>query len=53
MPKRFNGIINVDVWESTPDWEPYLPPRPKEGSRNILWVIVDDTGIAAWDTFGG
>lgn len=53
MPKRFNGIINLDVRESTPDWEPYLPPRPKEGSPNILWVIVDDTGIAAWDTFGG
>lgn len=36
MPKRFKGIINVDVRESTPDWEPYLPPRAKEGSPNIL-----------------
>ena len=53
MPKRFKGIINVDVRDSTPDWEPFLPPRAREGSPNILWVIVDDTGIGAGDTFGG
>jgi hypothetical protein len=47
MRKQFEGIINVDVRDSTPDWEPYLPPQAKEGSPNILWVIVDDTGIAA------
>jgi len=53
MSKPFKGIINLDVRESTPDWEPYAPPVAAEGSPNVLYIIVDDTGIAAWDTFGG
>lgn len=31
MPKPFQGIANVDVRDSTPDWEPYIPPRAPEG----------------------
>ena len=29
------------------------PARGGPGSPNVLYVVVDDTGIAAWDTFGG
>ena len=53
MKKRFKGVINTDVRDSVPDWAPYLPPKAREGSPNILYVVVDDTGIAAWDCFGG
>ena len=51
--KRFNGIIRLDVRDSTPDWEPYLPPKAPEGAPNILFVLFDDTGLAAWSPFGG
>jgi len=51
--KRFNGIIRLDVRDSTPDWEPYLPPKAPEGAPNILFVLFDDTGLASWSPFGG
>lgn len=53
MAKKFNGIINLDVRDSTPDWTPYQPPVAKEGSPNVLYLIWDDTGIGAWDIYGG
>ena len=53
MSKEFKGVINLDVRDSTPDWGPYLPPAAPPGKPNVLYVVVDDTGIAAWDTFGG
>lgn len=53
MSKQFNGIINLDTRDSKPDWEPYAPPKAKEGSPNVLYLVWDDTGIAAWDIYGG
>jgi arylsulfatase A-like enzyme len=53
MSKPFKGVIDLDVRDSTPDWGPYQPPIAREGSPNVLFVVMDDTGIAAWDTFGG
>ena len=53
MSTPFRGTINVDVRDSVPDWAPFQPPKAKEGAPNVLYVIWDDTGIAAWDTFGG
>jgi arylsulfatase A-like enzyme len=54
MPRGpFKGKINVDVRDSVPDWEPYMPPRAPEGSPNVLIVLYDDTGMAAWEPFGG
>jgi len=53
MGKPLNGTINVDVRESNPDWTAFLPPQAKEGSPNVLYIIIDDTGIAARDVFGG
>jgi arylsulfatase A-like enzyme len=54
MPtKKFNGVIKLDVRDSKPDWEPYVAPRPPEGAPNILFVLYDDTGLAAWSPFGG
>jgi arylsulfatase A-like enzyme len=53
MAKPFNGVINVDVRDSTPDWTPYAPPTAPEGAPNVLIELYDDTGLAAWSPFGG
>lgn len=53
MLKHFNGVINLDIRDSKPDWEPYEPPKAKEGAPNVLYIVWDDTGIAAWDMYGG
>ncbi len=49
----FKGVIKLDVRDSKPDWGPYLPPKPPEGAPNVLFVLFDDTGLAAWSPFGG
>lgn len=49
----FKGVINLDVRDSKPDWTPYLPPKAPEGAPNVLFVLFDDTGLAAWSPFGG
>ncbi|AMO23693.1 arylsulfatase [Ramlibacter solisilvae] len=51
--KAFKGVIKLDVRDSTPDWEPYIPKRAPKGAPNILIVLYDDTGLAAWSPFGG
>jgi arylsulfatase A-like enzyme len=51
--RRFKGVIKLDVRDSTPDWEPFTPARAPEGSPNILIILYDDTGLAAWSAFGG
>jgi arylsulfatase len=51
--KEFNGVIKLDVRDSTPDWGPYELTRAPEGSPNILVVLYDDTGLAAWSPYGG
>ncbi|HWM12645.1 MAG TPA: arylsulfatase [Solirubrobacteraceae bacterium] len=53
MPAPFNGRIETDVRDSTPDWTPYTPPRAPDGAPNVLIVLYDDTGLAAWEPFGG
>ncbi len=51
--KEFNGVIKLDVRDSTPDWSPYELKRAPEGAPNILIVLYDDTGQAAWSPYGG
>src|SRR5512132_2547506 len=53
MSVPFKGVINVDVRDSTPDWTPYMAPKAPEGAPNVLIVLYDDTGLAAWSPFGG
>jgi arylsulfatase len=53
MAKRFNGVINTDVRDSVPDWEPYTQPKAPDGAPNVLIILYDDTGLAAWSPFGG
>ena len=49
----FNGVIKLDVRDSVADWKPYIPTRAPAGAPNILFVLYDDTGLAAWSPFGG
>ena len=53
MAKPFRGTINVDVRDSVQDWEPYTEPTAPAGAPNVLIVLYDDTGLAAWSPFGG
>jgi arylsulfatase len=50
--KPFKGIINIDVRDSKPDWTPFLPPEAPKNAPNILYIVLDDVGIAAANCFG-
>ncbi|MFN2199588.1 MAG: sulfatase-like hydrolase/transferase, partial [Caldilineaceae bacterium] len=51
--KVFKGKIELDVRDSTPDWGPYGPPKAPEDAPNVLFILYDDTGLAAWSPYGG
>jgi hypothetical protein len=53
MAAPFKGEIALDVRDSTPDWDPFIPPRAPGGSPNVLIVLYDDTGLAAGSTHPG
>jgi arylsulfatase len=49
----FKGVIKLDVRDSKEDWGPYTPKKAPEGSPNFLFILYDDTGLAAWSPYGG
>src|SRR5262244_3804466 len=49
----FNGIMKLDVRDSKPDWTTFTPKRAPDGAPNFLFILYDDTGLAAWSTYGG
>jgi arylsulfatase len=51
--KPFRGVVNVDIRDSVPDWEPYRQSIPPEGSPNVLYIVLDDVGFSAMEPFGG
>ncbi len=51
--KKFKGVIKLDVRDSVADWAPFTPARAPKGAPNVLFVLYDDTGLAAWSPFGG
>src|ERR1043165_1613833 len=53
MTDAFNGVIKLDVRDSKPDWRPFELKKAPDGAPNILIVLYDDTGLAAWSPFGG
>ena len=53
MPKPFKGVVNVDIRDSVPDWEPFLQPKAPEGAPNVLTIVWDDVGYGTMDVFGG
>jgi arylsulfatase A-like enzyme len=50
---EFKGSIKLDVRDSSPDWNAFTAKRPPENAPNVLVVLYDDTGMAAWSTYGG
>ena len=52
-PEDFEGVIELDVRDSKPDWGPFTPKAAPEGAPNVLFVLYDDTGLAAWSPYGG
>jgi hypothetical protein len=53
VPKPFRGVINLDIRESVPDWEPYTEPMAPEGAPNVLYIVLDDVGFSAIEPWGG
>lgn len=53
VAKEFSGKIELDVRDSVSDWDAFLPEKAPEGSPNVLLVLYDDTGQAAWSPYGG
>ena len=43
MAKQFKGSINLDVRDSTPDWDAFLAGKAPQGAPNVLVVLYDDT----------
>jgi len=52
-PADYHGKIALDIRDSEPDWGPYTPPQPSADAPNVLIVLYDDTGLAAWSPYGG
>jgi arylsulfatase len=53
VSKPFKGVINVDIRDSVPDWEPYAQPAAPEDAPNVLYIVLDDVGYSAMEPFGG
>jgi len=53
MVRPFKGVVNVDVTESVPDWGPYTQPIAPEGTPSVLYIVLDDVGYSAMESFGG
>src|SRR6516162_8720095 len=53
QPADFKGVIKLDVRDSKPDWAPFVPKTAPKGAPNVLVVLYDDTGLAAWSPYGG
>ena len=53
MAKPFNGVINVDIKDSVPDWTPYIAAKAPEGAPNIIYIVLDDVGFSAMQPYGG
>jgi hypothetical protein len=51
--RDFKGIVDVDIRDSFPDWEPFLQPKAPPGAPNVLMIVWDDVGYGAMDVHGG
>jgi sulfatase-like protein len=53
MPREFKGLIDLNIRKSKPDWEAFLDTRAPKDAPNVLVILYDDTGQAAWSPYGG
>jgi arylsulfatase len=47
---HFRGVIGRTLKESIPEWTD--PPVPPEGSPNIVFIVLDDTGFSHFGCYG-
>jgi arylsulfatase A-like enzyme len=53
VSKPFKGVVNIDIKDSEPDWEPYTQPIAPLDAPNVLYVVLDDVGFSAMEPYGG
>ncbi|MCC8363608.1 arylsulfatase [Lysobacter sp. A6] len=53
MASKFNGTIALDIRDSKADWPAFLDRQAPAGAPNVLVILYDDTGQAAWSPYGG
>lgn len=53
MSRSFEGKVELDIRDSKPDWDAFLAKRAPTGAPNVLVILYDDTGQAAWSPYGG
>jgi hypothetical protein len=53
MPRAFKGVIDLDIRQSKPDWDAFLDAKAPKDAPNVLVILYDDTGQAAWSPYGG
>lgn len=53
MTRKFNGSINLDIRDSKADWDAFLQTKAPKDAPNVLVILYDDTGQAAWSPYGG
>jgi arylsulfatase A-like enzyme len=53
MSEQFNGVINVDIRDSEPDWTPFEPPAAPDGAPSVVYIVLDDVGFSALGCYGG
>jgi arylsulfatase len=53
MSKPFEGVVNVDIRDSTPDWGPFEPPKAPDGATSVVYIVLDDVGFSALGCYGG
>jgi arylsulfatase A-like enzyme len=49
----FRGVVNMDIRDSVPDWAPYEQPKAKDGTPNVVYVVLDDVGFSGLGCYGG
>jgi arylsulfatase len=47
---NFKGNIGRTLKESTPEWTD--PPAPPDGSPNVVFILLDDTGFSHFGCYG-
>jgi arylsulfatase A-like enzyme len=53
MPREFKGVIDLDIRKAQPDWDAFLDSKAPKDAPNVLVILYDDTGQAAWSPYGG
>ena len=53
MSKPFEGVVDVDIRDSQPDWAPFEPPKAPEGAPSVVYIVLDDVGFSAMSCYGG